>query len=576
MDYGAWATDGSNENLVQGNYIEGENATSSNGIQIDGTYGPNFGVVVSNNTVLKVYNGIRLVNRNVCEAIVSNNHVKNINYYGVECNGTSCSVVSNTFYDVGRVIRLSGVDCVASGNSLGGPSYAYGIQLEGLRNQANNNTIVGGAKSNVYGGITLFGSHCKVAGNTVTRFYDKGIDIKAGANYNEVCGNTLMNNDLATCAPSVAITSGDTLISVAEADLVKFIQKTRILITEGGKTLSRCWIKRIHWETFQLEVAAGEVVDSYTTGALITNTDGYYTKMTYGINVEATATGNRLIDNSIYNVPVPMTDLGTATIIKNTRGYVSPGELHSALLPLMTVMGDIRGLWPMQERTGVSATDYGPNGNTLTIYKAVETFAALPSTWDRLPYYNFVGTSYENLVRADDSDFSFGNGSTDSAFSIICVFEMGASSIYPQCIIGKWNTTSGAETREWLMQLDSSKCLEALLYDDTANAQIGRNCSTPLTAGTRYVCVVTYDGGSISAGIKVYLNGVRADDTDDEAGSYVAMNDLTAQLTMGCRFSPTSINYFVGKIGLTAVCAKELTAAEVWNITQFLKGMMNL
>lgn len=165
---------------------------------------------------------------------------------------------------------------------------------------------------------------------------------------------------------------------------------------------------------------------------------------------------------------------------------------------------------------------------------------------------DFEGTD-DYVSIADHNDFSFGNGSTDSAFSISAWIYMDNSGVF--YILGKHS----AGKEEWGFGIVSGK-LYMVCYDASASARIGRYYNTALSTGQWYYTTATYDGGGASSGIKIYANGTQVDDTDYNDGSYTAMENLTEDVWIG-RYTT---NYANGKIDEVRLYNKELTAKEVY------------
>jgi hypothetical protein len=67
--------------------------------------------------------------------------------------------------------------------------------------------------------------------------------------------------------------------------------------------------------------------------------------------------------------------------------------------------------------------------------------------------------------------------------------------------------------------MDGSGNPQMGVYDETNNAQIGRQDATPLVAGVWSHLVFTWDGGTTNADCAIYLNGVKVDDTNNGSGS---------------------------------------------------------
>jgi len=281
---------------------------------------------------------------------------------------------------------------------------------------------------------------------------------------------------------------------------------------------------------------------------------------------------NIIIGNNLRGGTTPSTiGTGINTVCGNV-GYVDISEIRDSLNNVLEVLGDVRLLLPQVEITGTSITDYTRRTNTCTASTSVATWYGFQG---RATYYDYNGTSYY-LYRADDADFTFGDGSTDEAFSIVaCVNPDGVTS---RTIMAKWDATTAAEAREWKFGFDASGYPTMILYDESANAYIGRQDQTAFATGTWKVLVATYDGGGSASGVKIYIDGVQLDDADVTDGTYVAMEDTATQLTIGS-FEGTAgaqSEFYDGKMTWVGIAAKELDADEVWSLTQRLKGVLGV
>ncbi len=159
---------------------------------------------------------------------------------------------------------------------------------------------------------------------------------------------------------------------------------------------------------------------------------------------------------------------------------------------------------------------------------------------------------------ADNSNLSFGNGSTDSPFSISAWVKMTDATRFR--IVSK----SGATNLEYLFSTGGSDTLVFNLYDNSTGSRIGRLYSTALTSfqGSWIHLAATYSGNGSSTGLKIYLNGSRVDNTDSNSGSYTAMENTTQPLYIG-KFTTTYAN---GNVDETAVFNSELSQSDVTTI----------
>jgi len=189
----------------------------------------------------------------------------------------------------------------------------------------------------------------------------------------------------------------------------------------------------------------------------------------------------------------------------------------------------------------------------------------------RATYYDFNGTAHY-LYRANDTDFDFGDAATDDAFSIVCC--VNPDDVTSRQIIGKWDDNN---QREWRLFFDANGYPTFQLYDESADTYIGRQDQTAFTTGSWQVLVATYDGSGINAGCKIYIDGVQLDDADYDNGVYVAMEAVTANLMVGAlKDAAVYSEYYDGKMTWIGVAAKELSADEVWSLTQRLKGVLGI
>jgi len=156
---------------------------------------------------------------------------------------------------------------------------------------------------------------------------------------------------------------------------------------------------------------------------------------------------------------------------------------------------------------------------------------------------------------ADADNLSFGDGSNDSPFSISTWWKMDNSNGFR----GVQKYSSSYEYR--INTIGSSGILKCQLYDNINTVYIGRKSDVGLSGyvGQWINVIVTYDGSSLSSGIKLYLNGSLLASTDDSNGSYTAMHNTTSVFRLG----NLAGNYADGLMDETAVFNSELSASDV-------------
>jgi hypothetical protein len=182
------------------------------------------------------------------------------------------------------------------------------------------------------------------------------------------------------------------------------------------------------------------------------------------------------------------------------------------------------------------------------------------SALDNYSKRSFEFDGIDDYINCGDSDdFSFGNGVTDSPFSISAWINMDDATKFR--VANKYISTS----REYIFTTNSTDKLSFVLYDDSNGSRIQRKYNTALTSyqGQWINVVATYDGSSSSSGIKIYLNATRVDDIDANSGSYVAMENTTQPLEIG-RSNLTSFSN--GKIDEVSVFNSELSQSDITEI----------
>jgi hypothetical protein len=173
------------------------------------------------------------------------------------------------------------------------------------------------------------------------------------------------------------------------------------------------------------------------------------------------------------------------------------------------------------------------------------------------------------VIIDDSADFSFGNSTADSAFSLAAWIYFDDSSIY-QTIVSK-NGSATTSYDEWLFAVYSKK-LRFICYDRSASAYRMVIAVNELSVGWHFV-VATYDGtGGADAydGMTLYVDGSPISTTTDEGGTYVAMENLAGLVRIGAAFYSSGVlaYYFRDKIDNVVIFDIELTQSNItalWN-----------
>ena len=244
---------------------------------------------------------------------------------------------------------------------------------------------------------------------------------------------------------------------------------------------------------------------------------------------------------------------------------------------MMEILGDVAAFWPFFEVALDRAQDFGPNGHHL--YTSLGAAADLDA-WDTPPQaqgvmraYVFNGTD-EYMIAQDQAVFTV--VATDP-FSVGAWVFVNATA--DNCILSKWDSTTAAEKREWMLLTDNTGYITFEIYDETNNAEIAREYQTALGTEGWHFIVGVYDGGTDAANIDIYLDGVAVDDASpaDDVGFASMVNQTTVVRCGSFETADGTEEYlFDGKMALPFFTLKDLSADEIWNLYQLGRGALHL
>jgi len=163
---------------------------------------------------------------------------------------------------------------------------------------------------------------------------------------------------------------------------------------------------------------------------------------------------------------------------------------------------------------------------------------------------------YVNL--GDSNDFSFGDGSTDSAFSVSMWVKL--SDAASQGFFAK----ASSSAKEYHILTGSNRKLRCRLYDDSTGGHIQSQIDAVLSTGSWVNFVFTYDGSEDKDGITIYADGSAPSQTKGSSGSYTAMENTSADLRMAS--SEMNSFYLEGDVDEVALFDIELSSSQVTDI----------
>ncbi len=178
---------------------------------------------------------------------------------------------------------------------------------------------------------------------------------------------------------------------------------------------------------------------------------------------------------------------------------------------------------------------------------------------------DFDGTN-ERVKIPDSPALSFGNGTTDSPFSVSAWVNMDDATRFRMASKGDNTTTGNAAVVEWQLTSTGGDDLALTLYDNASNQQIRKISTAAITGdqGSWAQYLGTYDGSGVHTGIKIYRNGVEMAGTSSEVGTYVAMHNKAGSVYIGA-FAPNdgAPTFANGRIGDVGIWNRVLSASEI-------------
>lgn len=237
---------------------------------------------------------------------------------------------------------------------------------------------------------------------------------------------------------------------------------------------------------------------------------------------------------------------------------------------VLDVLGTTKvSLWPFWESVGTLVSGISPGDLTSSDESAARTLESEFAPVDLpcgLHSYHFNPVGNQHLAGVDHNSYSFGNGTADDAFSVGAWIRPNA--IATNVVMGKYDSAGNLE--EWRFFIDSNGKLSLELHDASASATEIAVSDSAMSVGHWVFVVAAYDGGETAPDVRLYAStGTAAvaaanDGSTAETGSYTAMENTAAPLTVACSgVTATPVAEFHGRIALPFICGKQLTSAEV-------------
>jgi len=265
-----------------------------------------------------------------------------------------------------------------------------------------------------------------------------------------------------------------------------------------------------------------------------------------------------------------------------------------------TAGSSLVGWWRFQDLTSFPSSGDAPDSsgqdNPATSFKAKRPDFSISSPGDRIQPNSVLLTQSPDIQSATikdlaaDSVLSFGDGETDSSFSIAARVRRPSLSLngaYGTIIHkGKENSADEVEYQLvlWDNNTDGASRVQFKIGDRSEEAFLRvQSPAESLTADEWHSVVVTYDGtakatlddgGSSINCMAIYIDG-RPQPLEDNSLNpllYVAMEGSTERFRMGARGSGGGANGFEGNLADIAIWNRELTEIEIAAIANAASG----
>ncbi len=197
-------------------------------------------------------------------------------------------------------------------------------------------------------------------------------------------------------------------------------------------------------------------------------------------------------------------------------------KLGLILSPTHPFTNGLMGAWTMSEGSGAATYDRTNNSNDGALISA-PAFAAGKYG----PSVSLNGsTQYVNCGASTTLKFT-------SAFTLSAWVKLKSIGGV-DTIVSMWDTGTPFAYRFIII---GGQVYLPVFDDSVVDAQIGRtSVGSTLSTDIWYHLAGTYDGGTTAASLRIYLNGIRIDDTDNNgagAASFVAVEQIAANFVIG-------------------------------------------
>jgi hypothetical protein len=291
------------------------------------------------------------------------------------------------------------------------------------------------------------------------------------------------------------------------------------------------------------------------------------------------------IDNCKIGETIPLA--GTFTTGDFTDTLSADGQLSGVLINnqmVQKVTFDILSLMTSPRFLNLKCED--PGAGTMVDASGQGhdgTYQGSMTTDDRLKVgmgwtIDLDGIAHYVLI-ADHNDFSFGDGTNDSAVTFFGVAEF-LSGTGDQTLISKYDLTTGNYVREYRMGIYSGREMYIVCMDESSNANAHVSTNNSIDIGY-HSYAITYSGAGGAAamdGMSIYIDGVIPANTVSNNGAYTAMENSITPCRIGALEGNdgNAADFFKGNISMSGIDGSEWSAYSVHRFHQLCCGLYGL
>lgn len=255
-----------------------------------------------------------------------------------------------------------------------------------------------------------------------------------------------------------------------------------------------------------------------------------------------------------------------------TQQFLTGAEVRAAFVAkLKAVLGDLRFGLLVGDADTLTSADFSRHAATVNWSADIRNFVTNPERAGSGRVVHLDGAA-EEADTPDNDRLSFGDGATDQPFSIVLLVRAANPGNGTQNLIAK---SVSVANQEYEVDLQAGTgYMRCTLYDGGSSNHVSRLSAVSIGTDVTLITMV-YDGSGTASGIRLYQGTTRVDTTSDGAGTYVAMENSAAVLSICSRFT-TKAQFFEGDFYLAAVTAKELSLDDISTIEELCNGYFGL